>query len=436
MLDSRIRIVPAFVLALAICSNANAQVDLFVDGGNDFYRQQVVQGVKQELTCLKIVAELTDEQADTILENLDELIDEESGRIAEESQNGTNGVVSFSGMSSSKALTDAVLVEAKSLLGPKAAKAFEEDLALRKKFDRNAAQGGLLVGMDGLLQLTDKQHSVIAKLVKSKWNDDWNSLAMFVSHQGGVFAVRKQLKELPQEEIRAVLSEYQWAALDGMLNLDETAVSDQVGFAKLQGQAVAVLKLEELTGLCKLSDAQASKLKEAINTALTECTARKTEAINAMQAGNFDFQGNMDLVMDMSRPIEQMMFGNETWKTAVDEVLNEEQAAKYATRQALREKRAMAAMTAASTSSYAMQVGGLTAKQQAALTKLFAKHLAKTTADPAEQTKRFMAIPDEAYQEILNEEQWEKMSQMITSMRQQFGIGDAAVEGDGAVVGN
>ena len=242
------------------------------------------------------------------------------------------------------------------------------------------------------------------------------------------------MKELPQDEVEAVLSESQWAALNGMMNLDQTAMSDQVGFSKLQGQAVAVLKLEELTGLCELSEAQAGKLQEAINTALNEIVERKSEVVKAMQAGNFDFQGNMELLIDMSRPIEQMMFGNEAWKTAVDEVLNDEQSAKYATRQASREKRIKAAMSAAATTSFSTQIGGLTAKQQLALTELFAKNYGESTSDPIEQSKRFIAIPDEAYQEILNDQQWEKMSQMINSMRQ-FG-GEDAVEGEDVAVDN
>lgn len=419
-----IRITYVCSLFLSVCFEANAQVEAFaVAPQADAYRQIVLQQVQQELGCLKLVADLTDDQSDTIIDNLDELVDEQSGEIANAIQGGNP----YAMLGSSAAVIDAVTVEAKALLAPPVFKKYEADLALRSKFQRRAAQRGFLSAMDGYLQLSNKQQAALAKTLMAKWKDDWNSLAMVGAQGAGLFIIRDPLKTLPQDQLKAVLSESQWAAFDGILNLDQTVMVDQVGFAKLQGQAIGMLKLEEMTNLCSLSEAQSGKLKGAIDTVLAESVERKQAAMKAIQGGNF--QQNMEQIIDLSRPIAQMMFANDNWTDTVDTVLSKEQSAKYAERTASREKRNKAAMTAAAAITLGAQTGGLTGKQQVALAKIYDKHLTESIGDPMGMSKQLLAIPEEEYQEILSDEQWGKMSQMLESMRRQFdGAGaDAAV---------
>jgi|GEM_PF-2133845 len=423
---SRIRIFSAIVSSLLIASFTHAQeaapFAFTVPGGGNPFRAMIVEQVESELNCAKLVAELADDQADQILENLDELIDEQAEKLGEAIQGG-NPMAAVGTMSS---WSSAVLVEAKKILPEKAFKAYEADVTLRTKFERRGAQRAFLSAMDGYLQLNNKQQGAIAKILMSSWKDGWNQLGQIGTAAAGLFMLREPIKELPQEELKAAMSESQWTALEGILNLEMTVMADQVGFAKLQGGASSMLKLEEMTELCALSEAQSTKLQKAIDTSLTESIERKNEAMQAIQAGNF--QGNMKAIQDIGRPIQQMMFKSDSWTEAIDEVLTKEQSAKYATRRKSRDKQNSAAMVSAMATTLAQQAGGMTGKQQISLAKLFQKEFGDDlTKDPMAISMKLADIPDAKYKEIVNDQQWGKMSMMLNAMKQQFDGGDGVL---------
>ena len=135
MLCNRIRIASTLLCCFFLCisptANAQEAPIAFAANGNPF-RQIVEQRVQAELNCMKLVANLTDEQADTILDKLDDLIEEESAGIMQAIQNGNTSAAT----GDSKAIRDAIAVESKSVLGAKDLKAFNQDLALRLKFQR------------------------------------------------------------------------------------------------------------------------------------------------------------------------------------------------------------------------------------------------------------------------------------------------------------
>jgi len=286
MLSSRIRIVSALSFCFSgSCSTAFAQVDLFepeLTGRSFIYRAIVVQQVERELNCMRLVANLTVHQADNIRKKLAGLIDEESARL----QNADTSAMSRD----SKAIRDAIGVEAHSVLGAKELKAFNDDLTLRIDFHRRAAQRAVLVSMDRLLSLSSKQEGAIAELLIAEWTDKWNGEAMHGA-QGGLIAIRKQLKELPEKKLKATLRESQWAAVEGMMTLATTPIIDPqgiVGLSKLRGQAISMLRLEEMTELCKLSDNQSGKLQEALAAAVSESVRRKGEAWRALRGRNME----------------------------------------------------------------------------------------------------------------------------------------------------
>ena len=418
MPDSRMRIFLTFVSALVLVSLARAQEAApfafqLAGQGNPFRAMMVVQ-VQNELNCAKIVAELSDDQADKILENLDDLIEEE----AEKAIQGGDPMAAMGGF---RSWGDAVLVEAKEILPEKAFKTYQADLALRNKFQRRGAQRAFLSGLDRYLQLNNKQQAAVAKVLMSSWKDGWNQLGQIGSQAAvGLITIKGPLKELPQDELKAAMSESQWAALEGIFELEMTAMADQVGLANLQGSATGMLKLEEMTELCGLSEAQSAKLRKTIDTVLAESLELKSEAMKAIQGGNFQ----MEAIQDIGRPVQQMMFKSDSWTETVDEVLTKEQAAKYAVRQESRDKRNAASVVSTLATSLSQQAGGMTGKQQIALAKMFEKKFPGNLAeDPLAMTKTLVDIPDEEYKKILNDQQWEKMSAMLQAMGQQVAGG-------------
>ena len=121
---------------------------------------------------------------------------------------------------------DAVLVEAKEILPEKAFKTYQADLALRNKFQRRGAQRAFLSGLDRYLQLNNKQQAAVAKVLMSSWKDGWNQLGLIGSQAAvGLITIKGPLKELPQDELKAAMSESQWAALEGIFELEMTAMA-------------------------------------------------------------------------------------------------------------------------------------------------------------------------------------------------------------------
>ena len=407
------RIVPTFAFFLALSSSvALAQFPL--GGGNNMFRQMVVQQAQQELTCLKIVTGVTDEQSATILENLDELIDESSADMAKALQSGdTNAAPAMA-----KTLQDAVGVEAKQILKPKALEAYEADVALRQKIQRRGAQRAVLSAMDGLLQLSNKQQGSMAKILMSSWDDEWNGAGIFGGGgMGSIVLIKDTLKNLPQDELKDNLRDSQWEALNSAMDVAPAAtMTDPLGLAESQGKAVSKLKIEETIELCKLSEDQGAKLKEALDTSLANAIERRKAAMEALKGGNI--QANVTVIQDLSRPLDQMLFTDEAWTAAIDDVLNAEQSKTYAARQKSREKRNKSTMIAALATGMGMQAGGVTGKQQVEMAKLFDKHLSKLPADPMQQAMAMNDIPEEEFQKVLNEDQWKKLSTMLNQMKQ------------------
>ena len=399
------------VLALIFVLNSLAiaqQLGFDFQPGQDFYRQTTAKRVQRELNCLQLVAGISDQQRDTVLEKLDSAINERAAELVKQQR-----VIMFNAAPLPKSLLNAIAVEAKQVIPLQAFQAYEADVLMRQQFQRRAGQCGFLSTMDSLLQLSDTRQTGIAKVLTDNWDDEWITFSSLAVAQPvtGIMMIRKQLKELPQEKLKANLSESQCAALEGIMSLDPAAATNRAAFGELQGKTVGLLKLEEMTELCELSEEQITKLKTPMATARKE----SVERIRKAWQQNPNIQPNAETSVDMSVPIDRMMFLQDSWTKAIDRILSKEQIEKYNARQQSRIKRNFAMLAGLKVTSYESLAGGLTGKQQVALAKLFEKHLNENRADL--QTQIATAIPHAEYKALLNEDQWQKLSAVIESMQ-------------------
>ncbi len=375
------------------------------------YYQHVNDLVKKELASLRLVTELTDDQGATVLDNLDESIAAwTTEAIAKRADPFATPILM-------RAQQDAITIEVKKLLNPEAFQAYKADLALRHKFHRQTAQRAVLSTMDSLLQMTNKQQASVAGMLESCWNDDWNGVVQFAGQLGSVLHIQDVFKKLPQEELKATLSDSQWKLLVRMGDLSKTVAHDSpIGLAELEGKAIGELKIQELTELCKLSTGESEKLQEALDSSYAKTIERKKVVYKSLGEGQIE-HGDAAAIKDLMLPVSHMLFTDEAWTKAIDGVLSKEQFDKYTTRQRSHEMRHVSTMASLMALGIQVEVGGVTGKQLIALKKLFEKHSAKLPYDPLQLATVSHAIPGKEFQEILKDKQWDTLSKMLDRAR-------------------
>ena len=124
---SSTRIILAIVCFLTASSIGSAQPNAVQDNArmDAMFRPYVNDLLQIELSCLRLVTDLTDEQRDTVLDNLAEKIDTWTDEAIAKS------VDLFATPVLIRDQQDAISVEVKKILAPKAFQTYETDLVLR-----------------------------------------------------------------------------------------------------------------------------------------------------------------------------------------------------------------------------------------------------------------------------------------------------------------
>lgn len=435
----------SFLSRLTICfvtcglltpATANAQFQFAAPGNQTAMFEQIVQRqVDQEINCMRMVTDVPEEAVDAILEATSPLVTERAEEVVEAISAGNpSATTGLGGLS--KPMKDAIIKAAEKELPAKSFKAYAKDATQRNSFQRKAAQRGYLVAMDDLLSLSSKQYAAVAKLVMKSWKDEWNAIGMMIgSTPSGLLLIKDQIKALPEAEMKEILRESQWEALNGMLELEMIAFAQPGPVTELQGTAMNLLRIEELQELCNLDVSQTEKFNEAAETALKSIVKKKAEAMQAMQGG--DMQAIMKHSQVIAQPVSAMMDEADEWKTAIDSILNADQAKLFEKRMAFRTKQSKNALYAATVMMMDQQAGGVTSEQQLKLAKMLPKHL-KLGTNMMGGMQELAKIPEKELKEILSDEQFSKIDAMMKALAQQAegqwdANGDITVEAAPAV---
>ena len=382
--------------------------------------QQVRQLFESELAVLAVVANADAAKIDTIRQAMSRAVQGETKTILDQISQGQARELAMSDQ-----LKQALNSEVAKTLGAETAKLYEADYAGREMFKRKAAQRSLLVVLDRMLSFSQEQESKVAKAFMNSWNDDWNGFALTASQMGSRI-LGTSPPGLPNDQIKAAMSEEQATILDGLLNIPPAQLGAPQELAKLEADQTTHLAVSELKTLCKLTTGQAQTLEAAGKKAAAAIVAEKMTAITTLQDPQ---SGAKAAAWELwTRPTGVMLSNNTNWKNVLNSTLVGEQKKLVANRTQRRER--IARVASVSSIVYAL-LGievGLSAKQMDEVTKVLSLEMPSefAAASPQRQTELILELPDQKFARVLNEQQIAKLAQtrrkiqtQLEAMRQQ-----------------
>lgn len=405
-------------------------VELLADPNADTFLQFQRTAVKSKLERLQSRFELEESSIEKIVEELKDEIKAAAKRVQELGSAG--GLMMDSELEGEleSELWEAVrphLVE-----NEKAQ--FEEFVrmqSVQKEARLRNCVTGLVVFLDNLLCFTPKQFEDVEKLYLEHWDSRYNEQVGTMVLNGLIFG-RDILDLVKAEKLEPILSELQMDAFislgedQGMRGGFQMAINpgpnsswDTEIFRK-HCEEMMQLKLDELNQVVALDEKQTKILGIAKKGAIGKVVERWEELVSKSQnVGAFD----RALMVEMTEPIVTQCERQNSWSKTLERILSEEQYQKYSQRQELRENTSKRQMVSYLTYIMCSQQFGieLDLEQHAKIAETVLEKASMAHAnDYMGIAFSLMDLPDEDFQEILTEKQWEHAQPKLLQGREQM----------------
>ncbi len=279
---------------------------------------------------------------------------------------------------------------------------------LRNLEDKTAING-MLVMLDNQLCLSEEQIDRLRPLFSKDWDSSLNTqalirvLALFVKGERALIGI---------DELEEILSAKQFEFLDSFRRLVEIGSEDE--YVSLCN-VVMGLKLSEYKDLVGMSEQQEESLSVVRKGVVLKAKKRCTELYEAL----FDNPEDNEIKSSIYVPVISHCRRLEIWQSALGKIFDEMQLQKIEERESARNT--FSADQKANNIVFGiLQKGvnlGLTHDQHVKMVDVIKKGVGDRFISGWDIQMIFVSVPEEEFQEILTDEQWELLKPVIDKQR-------------------